>query len=259
MPPAPPQQETIRLNRALAQAGVCSRRAADELIATGRVAVNGTVVTELGTRIDPDMDSVSVDGKPVRLRPADAPPLYLALNKPTHVVTTAADPQGRRTVLDLLEEVHRAQRPFPVGRLDFMSQGLLLLTTDGELAHRAAHPSHHLEKTYLVEVRGQVTGEAVRVMEQGMSLSDSTRLAPVRVHRERSGPDRTVLRMILVQGVNRQIRRMAADLNLTILRLERIAYGPVRLGRLPVGSARELTPEEVRALKRSVGLCSDLR
>jgi 23S rRNA pseudouridine2605 synthase len=244
----------IRLNKALAQAGVCSRRAADELIAAGRVSVNGTVVRELGTRVDPDKDSLTVDGAPVNLRQGDEAPLYLVLNKPVHVVTTASDPAGRRTVLDLLPDAIRSRRPFPVGRLDYMSEGLLLLTTDGELAHRMAHPRYHLEKIYRVEFRGAVTQQMVETMEQGMLLSDGTRLAPVKVRREHSGGERTTLELTLRQGINRQIRRMAEDLGLTILKIMRIAQGPVRLGMLPIGSSRELTSKEIQELKNAVGL-----
>jgi 23S rRNA pseudouridine2605 synthase len=246
--------KTIRLNKVLAQAGVCSRRRADELIAAGKVSVDGTVVTELGTRIDPERSRLAVDGTPVQLRRPDDAPLYLALNKPVHVLTTAADPQGRRTVLDLLSDAVRDRRPFPVGRLDYLSEGLLLLTTDGELAHRMAHPRHHVEKVYRVEVRGEVTLQMIRTMETGMVLADGTRLAPVKVHKEGSSREKTTLQLTLVQGVNRQIRRMADDLGLTILKLMRIAQGPIRLGTLPPGKSRELTPEEVRQLKAAAGI-----
>jgi 23S rRNA pseudouridine2605 synthase len=158
-------ETTIRLNKFLAQSGVCSRRHADELIASGRVSVNGVIVRELGTRVEPTSDAVTVDGRKLA-PPGRQKPLYLAMNKPVHVVTTASDPQGRKTVFDLLPEQVRGRRPFPVGRLDYMSEGLLLLTTDGELAHRAAHPRHHLEKVYRVEFRGAVPAEAIRAMER---------------------------------------------------------------------------------------------
>jgi 23S rRNA pseudouridine2605 synthase len=248
-------EEPMRLNKLLAQSGVCSRRHADELIASGRVSVNGVVVHEMGSRVDPWSDAVAVDGREIA-PPGRQTPLYLALNKPVHVVTTASDPQGRRTVFDLLPEPVRRRRPFPIGRLDYMSEGLLLMTTDGELAHRAAHPRHHLEKVYRVEFRGAVPEEATRAIEQGMVLKEGTRLAPVKVEREKPAHGRTILRLTLIQGVNRQIRRMAEELGLTILRLVRIAQGPVQLGSIRPGDYRELTAGEVRALKGKLGMQS---
>ena len=244
-----------RINKALASAGVCSRRHADALIASGRVTVNGAVVTEAGLRIDPARDALAVDGAPVNLAPEI--PITLALHKKPGVVTTASDPEGRPTVFDGLPEPWRDKRLFPVGRLDFFSEGLILLTTDGELALRLTHPRWHVAKRYRVSVRGRVTPDMLGIMARGMRLAEGERLAPVAA-RVVEGPaqDRSILEMELHQGVNRQIRRMCRDLGLTVLRLARISQGPVALGDLPPGACRELTPAELAALRRSVGLDS---
>lgn len=245
----------LRINRALAMAGVCSRRAADELVASGAVRVNGQPADQPGLRIDPATDVVEVNGSPVSIPvPGQEEHVYLVMNKPVEVVTTARDPQGRRTVLDLLPTAQRGRRVFPVGRLDYYSQGLLLLTTDGELTNRLTHPRWHLPKVYNVRVRGGVTEDKLDVMRKGMTLAEGERLAPVPVEASRDGGEGILLTMTLIQGVNRQIRRMCRDLGLTILRLERIAQGPVRLGRLPKGKARELTHAERTALLTAVDM-----
>lgn len=244
----------MRLNKALAAAGVCSRRQAEVLIGAGRVTVNGVAVTELGHKIDPARDALAVDGKPVSVA-ANASPLTLLLHKKPGVVTTARDPEGRATVFEDLPARYRARRLFSVGRLDYFSEGLLLLTTDGELAFRLAHPRWHVIKRYQVTVRGALTPQAVNTMERGMRLAEGEQLAPVRTRI--AGfvpPDRHVLEMDLSQGVNRQVRRMCRDLDLTVLRLVRIAQGPITLGDLPAGKCRELRAEELRALYEAVDL-----
>lgn len=233
-----------RLNKFLADAGIASRRRADELIFSGRVCVNGETIREPGRRVTPGQDRVSCDGKEVAEK---NPPIYVMLNKPVHVVCTVSDPQGRRTVLDLLSGLN-ARRVFPVGRLDYMSEGLLLLTNDGAAALRLTHPSFEHRKVYEVLVRGTVPEENLRAMHDGMRLREGESLAPV--HAEvigRSG-NGTLLRMVLRQGVNRQVRRMCRDLNLTILRLRRVAFGPLTLGRLEPGKWRMLTPAEISAI-----------
>lgn len=246
-----PAENSVRLNKFLAQNGLCSRRGADELIRQGAVTVNGRVA-EAGTKVDPAQDEVAVHGRPVAQ--ARTATLTIALHKPVQVVTTARDPQGRTTVLDLLPPEIRKLRPNPVGRLDFLSEGLLLLTTDGELCNRLTHPRHHVPKTYRVRLRGRVSDEALRSMRSGMTLVEGEVLAPVptRVLSEAFGE--TLLEMILVQGVNRQIRRMCRDLNLTVLQLTRTAQGPVPLGDLQPGAWRELTPRELRDLRKAAGL-----
>lgn len=245
----------LRLNKALAAAGCCSRRQADTLIAAGRVSVNGRVVTELGCKVDPGRDRLVVDGRPVDFPAAGSEELTLLLHKKPGVVTTARDPQGRPTVFDGLSPRYRERRLFSVGRLDFFSEGLLLLTTDGELAFRLTHPRWHVPKRYQVTVRGRVGPALFETMAKGMTLAEGERLAPVAATLlRRQGADRFVLEMELSQGVNRQIRRMCRDLGLTVLRLVRVSQGPLALGELPPGRCRELTSTELATLRRAVGL-----
>ncbi len=251
---APGAGVAVRINKALAMAGVCSRRAADDLVAAGRVTVNGALA-EAGAKVDPARDTVAVDGKPVAVpSPEGADHVYLVLHKPIETVTTVSDPQGRPTVLDLLPQKYKNVRVFPVGRLDFYSQGLLLLTTDGDLANRLMHPRWHLPKVYDLTVRGEVDEAVLAAVRKGMTLAEGERLAPVKVRARPEGPGLWGLEMTLTQGVNRQIRRMCRDLGLTVLRLSRTAQGPIRLGDLPPGQARELTKAEVAALRKAVGL-----
>lgn len=245
----------LRLNKALAAAGYCSRRQADTLIAAGRVTVNGQTVTELGVKVDPRRDNLAVDGRPLAQAQAQPEHLTLMLHKKPGFVTTARDPEGRPTVFDDLPSPYRERRLFSVGRLDFFSEGLLLLTSDGELAFRLAHPRWHVAKRYRVMVRGRVTPEVFTTMGQGMVLAEGERLAPVRARLDaRLGPDRFVLEMELGQGINRQVRRMCRDLGLTVLKLMRVSQGPVSLGNLSPGACRELTPGELAALRRAVKL-----
>lgn len=251
---SPAQTVTMRLNKALAQAGVCSRRAADTLIASGRVTVNGNQPDGMGMAVDPARDDIRLDGKPVLAQNIDAP-LYYLLNKPPAVVTTVNDPEGRQTVMDLMGAAGKRGRLFPVGRLDYFSEGLLLLTTDGELANRLMHPSWHLTKVYEVTVRGMPSVQALNAMQSGMTLAEGERLAPIPVRvAGKAGEDGIVLEMKLIQGINRQIRRMCRDLGLTILRLVRISQGPIHLGEVPRGKYRPLTSQEVQELKAAVGL-----
>jgi pseudouridine synthase len=241
----------IRINKALAQAGVCSRRQADELVTQGRVLVNNAPLLTPGTRIDMEKDIVHVDGRRIDLCPAQkSSPLYLMINKPVQVVCTVKDPEGRTTVLDILPEPYSRHRLFPVGRLDYFSEGLLILTNDGELTHRMTHPRYHLEKVYFVRLREEPAEEALATMRRGMRLAEGKKLAPVEVEQL---SNKHLLRMTLMQGVNRQIRRMCRDLGLTILTLRRVQIGKLELGDLAPGQCRELTAEEIRALHHAVG------
>lgn len=176
------------------------------------------------------------------------------MNKPKGVVTTADDPQGRQTVLDLLPPDIRARRPFPVGRLDLMSEGLLLLTTHGELALRMTHPRYEHPKTYHVWVKGRVSPEKLETMRSGMHLAEGDRLAPIQVRQLGREAGSVLLEMVLRQGVNRQIRRMCRDLRLHVLRLMRLGHGPVHLGNLPAGAWRHLRTQEIRHLEQNLNM-----
>lgn len=251
-------QDGLRINHFLARAGLCSRRKADDLIAAQKVRLNGNIAAP-GDKVTPE-DEVSLDGKRIPW-PGPATPdssgvsgeafTYILLNKPTQVVSTVSDPQGRTTVLDLLPEELKRLRLFPVGRLDYFSQGLIILTNDGDLTYRLTHPKWHLPKVYHVLVRGGVTESALRAMREGMTLSEGESVAPVPCRILRATPKNdTWLEMTLIQGINRQIRRMLRDLNLTILVLLRISQGPLALGALPRGEWRYLSPAEVEALQK---------
>jgi len=237
----------MRLNRYLAACGVASRRKAEALIEAGRIALNGTRVTELATFVNPDVDEVTVDGKQVSLPSSST---WILLNKPEGIVTTAADPQGRQTVLSL---VPSEPRVFPVGRLDRDTSGVLLLTNDGALAHRLLHPRYHIEKEYEVVVEGKVPTAALQSLRRGILLEGETRpTSPAKVRVVSAGPPYTRLRMILGEGRNRQVRRMLEAVGHPVLQLRRVRIGPVTLGDLPVGSWRLLTGEEVRALRGNI-------
>ena len=245
----------IRMNKVLARSGVCSRRKADELISSGQVSVNGLTVTELGTMVDPGKDLISVGGRKISVTQADESDfVYVILNKPPQVVTTVSDPQARKTVLDFLPNDFKDKRLFPVGRLDYFSQGLIILTNDGELTHRLTHPSWEHPKVYHLIVREKPDQQALNAMARGMTLRDGRQLAPVKVRILESKPGSTSLELTLIQGINRQIRRMCQDLGLTILKLTRIKHGPISLGNLASGQYRELTPREVGELRESVNL-----
>jgi len=229
-----------RLQKVLAAVGLGSRRACEELIAEGRVTVDGEVA-ELGRRVDPDVARVEVDGVPISVRPGL---VHYLLNKPAGVVTTASDPQGRPTVLDL---VPPQPRIFPVGRLDAATEGLLLLTNDGDLTHRLTHPSFGVEKEYLAEVDTPPTRGELRRLREGVDLEDG-RTAPARVTLV---PPRAV-RLVIHEGRNRQVRRMLDAVGHPVRRLVRTRIGPLTDRRLRPGEWRPLTPAEVRRLEEHV-------
>ncbi len=241
----------LRLNKALARAGICSRRKADELVFSGRVKVNEETVREPGTRVDPEKDSIIVDGRPVRLLPDKERELvHVMMNKPVQVLTTMSDPGNRAKVTDLLPDRLRRLRLFPVGRLDYFSQGLLILTNDGGLAHSLTHPSRKIPKVYRIKMRGELGKKKLQTMRRGMLLREGEKLAPVEGKILQQTRDSTLAEMTLVQGVNRQIRRMCRDLNLVVLSLVRIRQGPLALGDLKSGEWRYLEPEEVSRLRK---------
>ncbi len=232
-----------RLQKVLAAAGVASRRVSEQYIVAGRVRVNGSVVTELGRRVDPVHDRVEVDGVPVQL---DTAKRYLMLNKPRGVVSSMSDEHGR---LDLSRYAAEAgERVFNVGRLDAETTGLLLLTNDGELAHVLAHPSFGVEKTYLATVRGVVRPDALRRLRAGVELDDGPIAADrVRIVGEPSG-GRTIVEVTLHSGRNRIVRRMLAEVGHPVIELVRRRFGPLNLGSLGAGRMRDLTKVEVGAL-----------
>jgi 23S rRNA pseudouridine2605 synthase len=229
-----------RLQKVLASTGWGSRRSCEELIAAGRVTVNGEVA-QLGRRVDPDADLIEVDGAPVGVKPGL---VYYLLNKPTGVVTTAKDTHGRKTVVEL---VPTEPRVFPVGRLDVDTEGLLLMTNDGELAHRITHPSHGVDKEYLVHVRGRVSPGELRRLRDGVELDDGL-TAPAAA----SQPSPGVIRLTIHEGRNRQVRRMCDAIGHPVLRLVRTRIGPITDRNLRPGDYRELSTGERRALVESV-------
>lgn len=233
-----------RLQKILSRAGVASRREAEGMITAGRVAVNGTVVTELGSKADPDRDRITLDGRPVRLAEER---LYILLYKPVGYVTTMKDPQGRPIVTSLLKGVK--ERVFPVGRLDYNTEGLLLLTNDGEWANTLAHPRHEVDKEYLVRVRGSVSPEQVRRLAEGVDLEEG-RTAPARVHVARESENNTWLSVTIHEGRYRQVRRMCEAVSLSVVRLKRSRYGSLEIGTLRPGEYRLLAADEVARLRR---------
>lgn len=244
-----PPAQGIRLQKALAQAGVASRRKAEELIVQGRVRVNGKTVTVLGTTVDLSTDAVVVDGKPLRQQ---APLRYILLHKPRGYVTTCADEQRRSTVFDLLKR--QPVRLFPVGRLDVNSEGVLLLTNDGVLANRLLHPRYGMPRTYLVKIEEMIAPEDLERLRRGVVLDDG-RTLPAQVEIARRADKSCWLRMTLREGRPRQIHRMLQRCGgHGVKRLQRVAMGPLELTGLPPGAARTLEPFEVVRLYRACHL-----
>ena len=242
------RREGVRLQKVLAQAGVASRRAAEELIAAGRVSVDGKVVREMGRRVDPDRAVVHVDGSSIVLR-EDL--VHLALNKPRGMLSTMADDRGRPCVGDLVAD--RAERLFHVGRLDADTEGLLLLTNDGELGHRLMHPSFEVQKTYVAEVAGQVPRDLGKRLRAGVTLEDG----PVSVDSFRlvdSAGGRSMVELVLHEGRKHVVRRLMDEVGHPVLRLVRTAIGEVQMGGQRPGRIRPLTHPEVGSLYRAVGL-----
>jgi len=235
-----------RINKLLAHAGVASRRAVDALILEGRVTVNGSVVRELGVKIDADRDAVKVDGRRIHLSPRAR--LYLMLNKPDGVVTTLDDPEGRATVRDLLHGIRG--RVFPVGRLDYHSEGLLFLTNDGDWAQDLMHPERHVAKGYRVRVRGTPSVKTLERLAAGIRL-EGRRTGPAEFRVTKPGTN-AWLDVTLYEGRKNQIRRMLAAAGHPVGKLRRVSIGGVQLGELPVGRLRHLTEKELRGLKGAV-------
>jgi 23S rRNA pseudouridine2605 synthase len=238
----------IRLQKLLATSGVASRRKCEELMLAGEVEVDGEIVTRLGTKVDPTTAVIRVSGK--RLPPI-SPNVYLVLNKPRGVVSAMSDPHGRPTLTDYVAD--RPERLFHVGRLDTDTEGLIVLTNDGDFAQRLAHPSYEVEKTYVAEVAGAVDKNTVKTLLAGVTLEDG----PVEVRRARvisTTADRAILELVIHEGRNRIVRRLLAEVGHPVQRLTRTAIGPVKVGNLRHGTLRELSLDEVGSLLDSAGL-----
>jgi 23S rRNA pseudouridine2605 synthase len=236
------EPEGVRLQKVLAAAGLASRRASEILIGEGRVEVNGRVVTEQGRRVDPEHDVIRVDGSRI---PPPRRHVYLVLNKPRGVVSTMDDPEGRRTVADFIPE--RKGRVFHVGRLDTDTDGLLIVTNDGDLAQRLAHPSYEVPKTYLAEVTGVVNAATVRRLREGITLDDGP-VRPSSVTLVSTAAEKSLIKITLQEGRNHIVRRTMEAVGHPVRRLSRTGIGPVRLGNLKIGEVRELTRDELGGL-----------
>lgn len=234
-----------RLQKVIAQAGIASRRDAEELITAGRVTVNGKVVTELGTKIDSRRARVTVDGKPLKAEKY----VYILLNKPKGVVTTLEDPRGRKTVADIVAKI--PERIYPVGRLDYNTEGLLIMTNDGDITHALTHPSHEIAKTYLAKVQGFPPEDKLDRLRVGIKLEDGVtapaKINVVNIDREK---ELTTLEIIIYEGKNRQIRRMCEAIGFPVKNLKRVQYAFLTLEGLRRGQYRQLLAGEVEELKR---------
>ena len=244
------QSKPIRLQKFLSAAGVASRRKAEKMMLSGRVRVNGKVADQLGAHVRPGVDKVEVDGKIVG---AQGPMAYLMVNKPHATITSMSDPEGRPVVTDLLPK--RFPRMWPVGRLDWNSDGLLIMTNDGELTNLLTHPSSHVEKVYAVKLRGVLNHRdpGLQRVRRGVKLDDGYVTSGAQVTVERGTGKHTWVQVVLHEGRNRQIRRMCEAVGHTVLRLRRTAIGPLELERLQPGQWRSLTIDEVRALFQAAG------
>ncbi len=238
----------IRLNRFLALCGVGSRRRCDEYIAAGRITISGSVVAEMGFRVSPDSDVVSFDGQPVQAVTVER---LIMLNKPKEYIVTAEDTHGRPTVFDLLEDVE--ERIFPIGRLDYDTEGLLLLTNNGELAHRIAHPKYNVRKNYHALMTGIPSESALETLRQGIMLDDGM-TAPAKVRLLRARKDKALVEIKIIEGRKREVRRMGEAIGHPVIDLKRVAIDRLKLTNLAVGKWRDLSKDEVDMLKRRVNI-----
>ncbi|WP_041445251.1 pseudouridine synthase [Syntrophobotulus glycolicus] len=244
----------MRLQKAIALSGLASRRRAEEMMTEGRVKVNGVVVTELGMKVC-GTDTIEVDGKTVQSLEVKGKEnkVYYMLNKPVGVITSLRDPQGRKTVRDLLGDVK--ERVYPVGRLDYDTSGILLLTNDGDLAYRLTHPKFGVSKIYRVQTGSRIPPKSIEQLEKGLLLEDGW-TAPAKVHRLPQGQNDHIVEITIHEGRNRQIRRMFERIGYPVQRLHRKSFGPLFTGELAPGGHRRLSQKEIRALKAAVGLSS---
>lgn len=239
--------EKIRIQKIIADSGVCSRRKAEELINRGKVKVNGHTAL-IGQKLDPMNDIITVEGKTVEFE-KKKDYVYMVMNKPRGYLTSMSDDRGRRCVTELLPE--SKDRVYPVGRLDLNSEGLLLFTNDGRFSNDMMHPSHEVSKTYRVTVRPDITDEQAAKLSEGVYI-DGRRTAPAEVRVLTKEPNRVVMELVIREGRNRQVRKMCEAVNLEVARLKRTAIGPIKLGMLKPGATRELTNEELKAIRTAI-------
>jgi 23S rRNA pseudouridine2605 synthase len=243
-----------RLQKILSAAGIASRRLSEELILQGRVSVNGTTVTELGTKADPSVDEIKVDGRRIKTEQRKR---YVLLNKPRGYITTRSDPQGRPTVMELVKEIK--EYIYPVGRLDYDSEGLLLLTNDGELAARLTHPRHEVEKVYEARVKGVPDDRALERLARGVPI-EGRRTAPAKIRASepfvKGSGEQTIVEISIHEGRQRQVRKMFDAVGHPVVRLKRVRIGPLTDPDMPIGHWRELTPGEIVNLRRVAGAAS---
>lgn len=235
--------ELERLQKFIARSGVTSRRKAEELILNGHVKVNGIAITELGTKVDPQKDIVTVDNKKITEVNKF---IYIKLNKPVGYVTTVKDQFNRKTVLDLIDIKDRI---YPIGRLDYNTSGLLLLTNDGELANRLMHPKYHIYKTYIAEAYGRITEESIINLKNGVIIDDY-KTAPAKVKLLKCFDNKTQIQISIYEGRNRQVRKMLDSVGHSVCSLKRISFGEIKLGDLKTGSWTNLSDEEIQFLKQ---------
>jgi len=238
----------IRLNKFLSQAGIASRREADRLITEGRIKINSQVIQELGYKIDDQKDRIEIDGREVR---QEQTPIYLMLNKPKGYLATLKDTFGRPTVMNLLSNLKK--RVFPVGRLDYDSEGLLLFTNDGELTYRLTHPRYNVKKTYLVKVKGKPDSAKLTKLKKGVFL-DGKKTAPAKVTLLESNPRRSLLRVEIHEGRKREVRRMFEFIGYRVFKLVRVDFAGLKIGKLKSGTWRFLRQQEIKKLKEQVNL-----
>ncbi|MFD0694880.1 pseudouridine synthase [Paenibacillus sp. GCM10027628] len=233
-----------RLQKVLAEAGIASRRKCEEIITAGRVQVNGEVVTTLGVKVNSQEDEIKVDGRAINQQQK----IYVLLNKPKGVITSATDPGGRKVVTDFLPGIK--ERVYPVGRLDYDTEGLLLLTNDGEFAHLLTHPKHHVPRTYQATVKGVPHGTLLDKLRTGVQLEDGM-TSPAEVEYADVNPERneSIIEITIYEGRNRQVRRMFESISFPVIRLRRIKFGPIFLTGVPRGKYRHLTVSEIKELK----------
>ncbi|GAG64502.1 unnamed protein product [marine sediment metagenome] len=236
-----------RLQKYLAGVGVDSRRKCEELILQGQVRVNDTVVTKLGTKIDPQKDTVEVKGKLIKYKEKKHY-CYILLNKPKGYLTSLSDPFGRPIVLDLLKDIK--ERVYPVGRLDFNSEGLLILTNDGELTHALTHPTKEVEKVYIVKVKGIPSSEKLKILSKGVTLKGNYKISPCNIYLLKITNGNAILKIKIREGKKRQIRKMGEYIGHFVLKLRRTQFGPISLKGVKPGEYRYLNKEEIRSLKK---------